>query len=111
MVLCSVKHRINKYKIKYCFEIFGFDYILDDQFKPWLIEVNTNPSLEVTSKLLNQLFPRLIGIIKIQKFIDDAFKLTLDQLFPIAAGRDNKFPLMDYSDDENLWEFLGPLSN
>lgn len=37
------------------------DFILDSDFKPWLIEVNTNPSLEVTSKLLGSLFPRLIG--------------------------------------------------
>ena len=27
------------------FEIFGLDFMLDNTFKPWLIEVNTNPCL------------------------------------------------------------------
>lgn len=61
MTFTSVKGKINKYRRKNCFEIYGMDFILDEDFKPWLIEVNTNPSLEVTSKLLGSLFPRLIG--------------------------------------------------
>jgi D-alanine-D-alanine ligase-like ATP-grasp enzyme len=43
--------------------------MLDKIGTPWLIEVNTNPCLEESSKLLKQLMPRMI---------DDAFKLTLD---------------------------------
>jgi len=27
------------------FEIFGFDFMIDANFKPWLIEINTNPCL------------------------------------------------------------------
>ena len=34
---------------KNCFEIFGIDFILDEDFKPWLIEANKNSSLEVTN--------------------------------------------------------------
>lgn len=27
------------------FEIFGLDFMIDEHFKPWLIEINTNPCL------------------------------------------------------------------
>ena len=37
---------------KYCFELLGYDFILDSDMNPWLIEVNTNPCIEQSSELL-----------------------------------------------------------
>ncbi len=34
-----------------CFEVFGFDVILDRDLKPWLLEVNVLPSLSSSSEL------------------------------------------------------------
>ena len=34
------------------FEIFGFDFMIDNNYKPWLIEINTNPCLEVSCPVL-----------------------------------------------------------
>ncbi len=28
-----------------CFELMGVDFMIDDNFKPYLIEINTNPAL------------------------------------------------------------------
>ena len=47
--------------------------MIDNQYNVWLIEANSNPCIEESSQFLKALIPRMI---------DDAFKLTIDKLFP-----------------------------
>ena len=48
-----VTQAIKKYNLhrNNCFEIFGFDILIDSDLKPWLIEVNLSPSLATESPL------------------------------------------------------------
>jgi len=44
-----------------CFELFGFDVLIDSDFKPWVIEVNLSPSLATDSLLDMQIKSNLIA--------------------------------------------------
>jgi tubulin polyglutamylase TTLL1 len=60
------KRRLN------CMEVFGLDFMICDEFKPYLIEVNTNPCLELSSPLLARLIPNML---------ENALKIGLDTQF------------------------------
>lgn len=45
---------------QFSFEIFGYDFMIDEDLKPWLIEVNTNPCLELSSSYLARLIPAMV---------------------------------------------------
>ena len=44
-VFLSVITQVNPNKRKNNFELFGFDFMIDEDFRVWLIEVNSNPYL------------------------------------------------------------------
>ena len=53
-----------------CFELFGFDILIDDTLKPWLLEVNLTPSLGCDSpldvRLKSALMSDLLTLVGIQ---------------------------------------------
>lgn len=65
--LLDSKKRINS------FELFGYDFMFDTQFKPYLIEVNSNPSLEESNSLLTKIFSAML---------DNVFRIAVDPIFP-----------------------------
>ena len=69
----SVKDKINMNKRHFSFEIFGYDFMMDEEFNMFLIEINTNPGIEESSPWIKVIVPRML---------DDAIRLTIDKIFP-----------------------------
>ena len=91
------KYKINGYNGKNCFEIFGYDFMLDEEYNPYLLEINTNPGYEESSPLIKMLVPRMI---------DDALRLTIDKIFERNDKDKNisKFNVHGYDDEEIMWQ-------
>ena len=68
----SVGTKLVKTKPVLCFEIFGYDFIIDRDFKPWILEINNNPGLCLSSPVIQKLVPRML---------DDTSILSIDKLF------------------------------
>jgi hypothetical protein len=103
----AIKGKINLSNRNNCFELFGYDFILDINYRPFLLEINTNPGYEESSPLIKMLVPRMI---------DDALKLTIDKEFDTTykAGdiknerneknvKKSNYDVDGYSSEENMW--------
>lgn len=65
--------KLSPERYKHNFEIFGLDFMIDGDFNPWLIEINTNPCLELACPLLSRIIPQML---------DQALRLSLDVIYP-----------------------------
>lgn len=71
--LMAVKHQINPNRRKHCFELFGYDFLIDEDFRIWLVEVNTNPYFGVPNTFIANLLP---------KMMDDLLDIVVDPYYP-----------------------------
>lgn len=110
LILVSVKsvaNKINRRNVHYTFEIYGCDLILDENYHPYLFEINDNPGLTFSSPIIEEIVPRIL---------DDAFRYTLDVIYPTKLenlvninGKEkykSRFPVAGYSDEENMFEYM-----
>ncbi|CAD8174119.1 unnamed protein product [Paramecium octaurelia] len=105
-IFCACTKLRNNHR-DFQFEIFGYDFMIDNNGNIWLIEINTNPCIEESSPLLQKLIPRMLN---------DAFRLTIDKIFsPFKTTQDNflnnlhEFSIPGYGDRDNLWDYLGQI--
>ena len=84
----SVRTKMNPNKRKNVYELFGFDFLLDEDFRLWLIEINTNPYLGTPCSAMQTEVPRMI---------DDLFKIVVD---PVMKPKNAS------SDDQNGFDLI-----
>lgn len=73
---CIIQSFLAVHKIiindKHCFELYGFDILIDNNLKPWLIEVNSSPSFSSNTKedydLKFNILDELMTLINIEKY-------------------------------------------
>jgi len=61
------------------------DFMIDDCLKPWLIEINTNPCLELSCPLLERIIPSLVEQVFRYFYYDLEFALIL-YFLPLRSG-------------------------
>jgi hypothetical protein len=84
--------QIDPHRRHHSFELFGYDFMVDDNQKVWLIEVNTNPCLELSSNYLTRLIPGVI---------ENTVKIAIDPLFPAPDWNvSRRYSIPDFSDNK-----------
>ena len=71
--------------------------MFDEEFKPYLIEVNTNPCLELSSPLLARLIPQML---------ENSFRIVADPLFPPPEGFSQKKQVVQEICPENKYHLI-----
>jgi hypothetical protein len=68
----AVYHKIDPNRLHNTFELYGYDFMIDEDFRVYLIEANTNPCLEVSCPLLSRIIPEVV---------DNTFRIAIDPLY------------------------------
>ena len=104
-----------------CFEILGFDILIDDKLRPWILEVNNSPSfttdtpfdlklksslIEDTVKLLNLSESTKLKLDKLSNLVGKNEKLTKIEIKPdIKKQKINRMKKRDEFEKNNLGGF------
>ena len=79
----ATKQQLNPNRKKNVFELLGYDFLIDEDFRIWLIEVNTNPYFGVPNAFIAGLLP---------KMMDDLLDIVLDPVYkPLNKPESNNF--------------------
>ncbi|KAL6120012.1 ttll10 [Pungitius sinensis] len=70
------------------FDLIGCDFMVDEDFKVWLLEMNSNPALETNCKVLKEVIPTtVVETLDVTLEIFDKCRLK-ERILPLANQRD-----------------------
>ena len=95
--MMAVSRKIDPKKRQNTFEIFGYDFMIDEDMKVYLIEVNTNPCLDLCAPLLQRLIPSML---------EQMVRIAVDPLFPPIDVPANKRALIPDPSSEMKFELV-----
>lgn len=50
--VCHVSQDLVEHRKK-SWELYGYDFMVDDQYRPWLIEINSSPACDYSTKVVH----------------------------------------------------------
>nr|XP_034358888.1 inactive polyglycylase TTLL10 isoform X1 [Arvicanthis niloticus] len=87
------------------FDLIGCDFLIDENFKVWLLEMNSNPALHTNCEVLKEVIPGVV-----METLDLALEtcqksLHSQKMLPLTSQR--RFVLLYNGETTDLWPRLG----
>ena len=113
----EVKYKHKNFYHRNYHNLFGFDFIIDDDFKVYLLEVNDGPSLslydnmdrDIKTKLMADTF-NLIGIVP---FAHDETQKPMDEVYEYSSRTEEEvdYAICEFSRPKGNYERIFPVKN
>ncbi|XP_054577344.1 inactive polyglycylase TTLL10 isoform X1 [Eptesicus fuscus] len=86
------------------FDLIGCDFLIDDNFKVWLLEMNSNPALHTNCEVLKEVIPRVV--METLDLALETFQKSLcsQRMLPLLSQR--RFVLL-HNGETDVWPRLG----
>ncbi|XP_022370503.1 inactive polyglycylase TTLL10 [Enhydra lutris kenyoni] len=98
----AVKSKLHR-KLGY-FDLIGCDFLIDENFKVWLLEMNSNPALHTNCEVLKEVIPGVV--METLDLAIETFQKSLrnQKMLPLLSQR--RFALL-HNGEADLWPRLG----